>query len=508
MLIRSLKALSAAVYSSALFFYATAISIFAALEKIHQYEAVIGLEVHAQLRTQSKLFCGDSTAFGAQPNTQVSPVSLAHHGTLPVMNKAVTELAVKLGLALQCTMVRHNYFARKNYFYPDLPKAYQVSQHTAPICRGGFLTLSNHKKVLLNRIHIEEDAGKSIHDLDEHFTYLDFNRAGIPLLEIVTEPCIHSAADAYDYLTQLRRLVRWLGVCNGNMEEGSMRCDANISIRLKGETKLGTRVEVKNLNSIRHVKLAIDFEINRLIELTENGKQIVQQTRSFDAEKGTTFSLRTKEDAEDYRYFPEPDLPPIFLSEAYLQSIQSALPVLPEALFQKYTGQFQLAPNIAQTLCADKEDADFFERLLQHTSSIKAAANWVVGPVKSYCNEHQVDLSNFPLSFSTLADLISLVESGKLSFGNASGRVFQTLINQPGRMPEEVAIALNLMQEKDEAATEAWVNEVMNKMPEKVKEYQSGKKGLMGLFAGEVKKLSKGKADMAVVNKILLEKLN
>ena len=231
MLIRSLKALSAAVYSSALFFYATAISIFAALEKIHQYEAVIGLEVHAQLRTQSKLFCGDSTAFGAQPNTQVSPVPLAHPGTLPVMNKAVTELAVKLGLALQCTMVRHNYFARKNYFYPDLPKAYQVSQHTAPICRGGFLTLSNHKKVLLNRIHIEEDAGKSIHDLDEHFTYLDFNRAGIPLLEIVTEPCIHSAADAYDYLTQLRRLVRWLGVCNGNMEEGSMRCDANISIR-------------------------------------------------------------------------------------------------------------------------------------------------------------------------------------------------------------------------------------------------------------------------------------
>jgi len=492
----------------ALSFYAVAICIFAAVEKNHKYEAVIGLEVHAQLLTQSKLFCGDSTAFGADPNTQVSPVSLAHPGTLPVMNKAVTELAVKLGLAMHCNIVQHNYFARKNYFYPDLPKAYQVSQHTAPICRGGYLPIGENKKVLLNRIHIEEDAGKSIHDLDDNFTCIDLNRAGIPLLEIVTEPCLHSAEDAFTYLTLLRRLVRWLNVCNGNMEEGSMRCDANISIRLKAATTLGTRVEVKNLNSIRNVKLAIDYEINRLIEITEKGEKIMQQTRSFDAGTGTTFALRSKEEAEDYRYFPEPDLPPIFISNEFLQKIKSAMPVLPEVLYKKYTGKYELSPNTAGTICADKEDACFFETLLEHTNAIKAASNWVIGPIKSYCNEHNMSLSKFPVSFSTIAALIEMVENGTLNFGNASGKILQHLINHPLKSATEAATALNLLQVKDEATTEEWVNEVINKMPEKVKEYQSGKKGLIGLFAGEVKKLSKGKADMNAVNKILLEKLN
>jgi aspartyl-tRNA(Asn)/glutamyl-tRNA(Gln) amidotransferase subunit B len=271
--------------------------------------------VHAQLQTASKLFCGDGTAFGADPNTQVSPVSLAHPGTLPVMNEKVIELAVKLGLALDCSIVKENYFARKNYFYPDLPKGYQVSQHTAPVCLGGHVNIvtdEGKRSVRLNRIHMEEDAGKSLHDVDEKYTSIDLNRAGMPLLEIVTEPDLHSSAEAYAYLTELRKMVRWLGVCDGNMEEGSMRCDANVSVRLKGETKLGTRVEVKNLNSIRNVKKAIEIEAERLIAIVEKGEQVLQQTRSFNADNNTTFALRSKEEADDYRYFPEPDLPPFF----------------------------------------------------------------------------------------------------------------------------------------------------------------------------------------------------
>ncbi|MGI8581756.1 MAG: Asp-tRNA(Asn)/Glu-tRNA(Gln) amidotransferase subunit GatB [Chitinophagaceae bacterium] len=269
-----------------------------------KYEAVIGLEVHAQLLTKSKLFCGDSTEFGAPPNTNISPVSLAHPGTLPKMNKKVIEYAIKLGIALHCDIERNNYFARKNYFYPDLPKGYQISQHTTPICKNGFVTINVNnveKNIRLNRIHIEEDAGKSLHDIDENYTCIDLNRAGVPLLEIVSEPDMSDADEAFAYVTGIRKLVRYLGICDGNMEEGSMRCDANISIRLKGEKKLGTRVEVKNLNSIRNVKKAIEHEITRLIELSENDEEIIQQTRSFDAETGTTFPLRTKEEANDYR---------------------------------------------------------------------------------------------------------------------------------------------------------------------------------------------------------------
>lgn len=484
--------------------------IFAHVNTTSKYQAVIGLEVHTQLLTKSKLFCGDSTEFGANPNTQVSPVSLAHPGTLPVMNKEVIALALKLGIALNCTIVQENYFARKNYFYPDLPKAYQVSQHTAPICLGGYLNIKSEdveKKVLLNRIHMEEDAGKSIHDIDEHYTNIDLNRAGSPLLEIVTEPCIHSADEAYAYLTELRRLVRWLAVCDGNMEEGSMRCDANISIRLQGETKLGTRVEVKNLNSIRNVKRAIEYEIQRLIEITEKGEKIVQQTRSFDADKGTTFTLRTKEDAEDYRYFPEPDLPPFFISDEQLASIKADMPALPEQLQKKYAEAYQLSAYDSNIICADKEDAVFFESVIEHTNKYKAAANWFIGPLRSYCQEKEISFSAFPLMPAALAELIELVESGKLNFNTAAQKILPGMIANPGKTAMETAREFNLLQEQDGAAIEEWVNTALNNLPEKVKEYRSGKKGLIGLFAGEVKKLSKGKADMQVVNKLLLEKL-
>lgn len=472
---------------------------------------VIGLEVHAQLQTNSKLFCGDPIAFGAEPNTQVSAISLAHPGTLPVMNEEVLRLAVKLGVALNCNITQHNYFARKNYFYPDLPKGYQVSQDTAPICKGGYLDIKtdgNNSRVLLNRIHMEEDAGKSIHDLNESFTCIDLNRAGTPLLEIVTEPCIHSSEAAFQFLTELRKLVRWINVCDGNMEEGSMRCDANISIREKGDTKLGTRVEVKNLNSIRNVKKAIDAEVERLISLVEKGEKIVQQTRSFDADKGTTFALRNKEDADDYRYFPEPDLPAFFISDSFIEDVKASLPMLPEALKEQYKTKLGLSDYDATIICSDKDEAAFYESLIQQQHFYKLAANWMLGPVKAWCNEHSAGINDFPLSAQQLAGLIAFTESGKVSFNIASTRLLAALLAQPTADAATLAANLNLLQENDSNSIEAWVQEALAAMPEKVKEYKSGKKALLGLFAGQVKKISKGKADMQQVNSILEKVLN
>ncbi len=475
------------------------------------YEVVIGLEVHAQLQTKSKLFCGDPIAFGADANTQVSAISLAHPGTLPVMNEEVLKLAVKLGVALHCNISQHNYFARKNYFYPDLPKGYQVSQDSAPICKGGYLDIQTEgavSRVLLNRIHMEEDAGKSIHDANEKYSCIDLNRAGTPLLEIVTEPCIHSSDAAFQFLTELRKLLRWINVCDGNMEKGSMRCDANISIRPRGDSKLGTRVEVKNLNSIRNVKRAIDAEVQRLIELTENGQKIQQQTRSFDADKGTTFALRSKEDADDYRYFPEPDLPAFVISDAFIEEIKSALPLLPAALKEQYKNKLGLSDYDASVICSDKADASFYEALIQGQTFYKSAANWMLGPVKAWCNEQNVPIDSFPLKPAQLAALIAFAESGQVSFNIASTRLLNAMIQAPTEDPATLAAAFNLLQENDSSSIEAWVQEVITDMPDKVKEYRSGKKALLGLFAGQVKKLSKGKADMQQVNTILEKVLN
>ena len=479
--------------------------------KNDKYEVVIGLEVHSQLQTNSKLFCGDSTSFGAAPNTHISPITLAHPGTLPRMNKKAIEFAIKLGLALNCEIEQKNYFARKNYFYPDLPKGYQISQHTTPICKNGVVKINvnnEQRSVQLNRIHIEEDAGKSLHDVDENYTAIDLNRAGVPLLEIVSEPDLHSSEEAFAYITELRRLVRWLEICDGNMEEGSMRCDANISIRLKGEKKLGTRVEVKNLNSIRNVKKAIDLEVNRLIDIVESGASIIQETRSFDADNNTTFSLRSKEDADDYRYFADPDLTPFHITDQFLQAVKDSLPALPEALEIKYKEVFQLASYDAQVICSDKALVNYFEEIIKYTTNYKAAVNWLMGPIKSYLNDHSIELEAFPLSPEKIALLIQLVNDGKVNFSIASTKILSALIQAPQKNPLEVATELNLLQESNNDSVANWVDEVISKMPDKVKEYQSGKKGLIGLFAGEVKKLSKGKADMNVVNKLLAEKLN
>lgn len=476
-----------------------------------KYQVVIGLEVHTQLLTKSKLFCGDSAAFSTEPNTHISPITLAHPGTLPRMNAKAIEYAIKLGLALQCDIEQQNYFARKNYFYPDLPKGYQVSQHTTPICKNGFVKIKageTERAIRLNCIHIEEDAGKSLHDIDEDYTAIDLNRAGVPLLEIVSEPDLHSSDEAFAYITELRKLVTWLGICDGNMEEGSMRCDANISIRPKGDTKLGTRVEIKNLNSIRNVKRAIDIEVSRLIELVENGQPVIQETRSFDVDSGTTFSLRSKEDADDYRYFPEPDLCPFHITDEYLQQVKKTIPVLPDALKKRYIEDLQLSEYDAAVICDDKEQAAYFEETIKHSKNYKAVANWLLGPVKSHLNGSSTGYDSFPLMPEKLASLISLVDAGRLSFGMASSKVFTALLDQPEKQPLEIASALNLILEKDSNSVEQWVDEAISKMPDKVAEFKKGKKGLIGLFAGEVKKISKGKADMQVVNELLNKKLN
>jgi len=474
------------------------------------YEIVIGLEVHAQLLTRTKLFCGDSAVFGGEPNTHVSPVTLGHPGALPKLNRMAVEFAIKMGLACHSEIERNNYFARKNYFYPDLPKGYQISQHTTPICIGGFVhirTAEGEKDVRLNRIHLEEDAGKSLHDVDPENTSVDYNRAGVPLIEIVTEPDLRSGDEAYAYLTELRKIVRFLGICDGNMEEGSMRCDANVSIRLKGVTTLGTKVEVKNLNSIRNVRRAIEFEARRMIVLVEEGKPIQQQTRSFDAGDGTTFPLRTKEEANDYRYFADPDLPPFQVSDAFLEAIRSSLPALPEELVIRYTRDLQLPEYDARVICDDKETVDYFERLIKETPHYKAAANWLQGPVWSARNEQGLSLKDFPVSPSSLGRLIQLVEEGRLSFSTASSRIFPAMLKDPAGDPLDIATALNLLQSSDTSEIAVWVEQALAKMPDKVTEYRKGKKGLIGLFVGEVKKLSKGKADPRLTNQLLLEKL-
>ena len=480
-----------------------------------QYEIVVGLEVHARLLTKSKLFCGDSSVFGDNPNTNISPITLGHPGTLPKMNKEAIAFAVKLGLACRSEIERQNYFARKNYFYPDLPKGYQVSQHTTPICKGGFVaikTATGEKNILLNRIHMEEDAGKSLHDVYVDETALDYNRAGVPLLEIVTEPDIRSADEAYAYLTELRKLVRYLEICDGNMEEGSLRCDANVSVRKKGDEKLGTKVEVKNLNSIRNVKTAIEYEAGRLIAIVEKGETIQQQTRSFDAASGTTFTIRDKEDAEDYRYFPEPDLTPFDLTDHFIQSIKESIPALQKERITNYLSIYHLNEYDSTALTEEKDFADYFEKLVQSNHKIaikpKSAANWMLGPVKTWLNETKKEINEFPLKPAALTRLIQLVEENKMSFSAASSKIFPILIEDPKADPLEQAGKMGLVMESNSDYIQPIADAVLLQFEDKVKEYRKGKKGLLALFVGEVIKRSKGKADPKVVNEILNQKLN
>lgn len=476
----------------------------------NKYEAVIGLEVHAQLQTASKAFSADPVTYGESPNTMVSPVSLGHPGTLPVLNKNVLNLAIKMGLACKCKIREENHFARKNYFYADLPKGYQITQHTTPICTEGVVKIKTkgvEKTINLTRIHIEEDAGKSIHDIDPFHTLIDLNRCGVPLIEIVSEPDLCSGDEAYQYLTEIRKLVRYLEICDGNMEEGSLRCDANISIRPKGSKTLGQKVEVKNMNSIRNVKRAIEHEIERQIAMAENGEEIIHETRSFDAVNGTTFSLRSKEEANDYRYFPEPDLPPVIVTQAWIEDMRTQMPPLPEELHQIYTTQMELSDYDAGVLSEEKPIALFFNELTQLTKNYKAAANWMIGPVKSFLNENAFELKDTGITPEQIAGIIQLIDEGKISFSAAAQKLFPELVKTKDADPAALAQQLNIIQESDTSAIEAIAKEALAAFPEKVEEYRSGKKGLLGLFMGEVMKRSKGKADPKVANQIVRELL-
>ncbi len=473
------------------------------------YEAVIGLEIHAQLQTESKLFNSDGTAFGAPPNTQVGAITLGHPGTLPRLNRRAVEFAIRMGLACNCRIMNNSFFARKHYFYPDLSKAFQTTQHTHPICLNGQVVIhpaGGTRAVRMHHIHLEEDAGKSIHNAADAYTSVDYNRAGVPLIEIVSEPDLYSAEEAYLYFSEIRRLVQWLGICDGNLEEGSMRCDVNISLRRKGDTTLGTKVEIKNLNSLRNMRKAIEVETQRLSDLLDKGEAVIQQTRSFDAATDTTFALREKEEANDYRYFPEPDLPPIHFSDDFLQQITEAMPALPQQLQTDLETQYGLSAYDAALLCQDRPTATYFLAAAGHTTNYKAVANWINGPLRSYLNEARTGFDTLALQPQQLADLITLVESGQANFSVASARVFPAMLGS-AQTALEVATTLNVLQVNDTAELAQWVSEALAALPDKVAEYKKGKKGLIGLFVGEVKKRSKGKADPRLVTEMLEQKL-
>ncbi len=476
-----------------------------------KYEAVIGLEVHAQMLTKSKAYSSDINEYGAHPNTNVSVITLGHPGTLPKMNKKTIEYAIKLGLACGCDIAPEQYFARKNYFYPDLPKGYQITQDKTPICTGGSIHIQledgSDKYIGLTRIHMEEDAGKSIHDVDVFDTLVDLNRAGVPLLEIVSEPDLRSSQEAYSYLTEVRKLVRYLDICDGNMEEGSLRCDANISVRLKGAPEFGTKVEVKNMNSIRNVQRAIEFEIKRQIEALENGEELTQETRSYDALKNLTISMRSKEAANDYRYFPEPDLQPLVMDNAQIAAIKAEMPALPRELFLKYTKELGLSEYDAYNLTDNKGIALYYEGIVAHTKNYKLAANWMMGDIKSYLNEFGVEIDEFPLKPEQIASLIALIEEGKISTSVASQKIFPAFVKNPSTSPLALAEEMNLIQDSNEDAILGFINEVIKQHPSEVERYKNGEKQLVGFLMGQLMKVSKGKADPKAANELMRKTL-
>ncbi|MCB0791088.1 MAG: Asp-tRNA(Asn)/Glu-tRNA(Gln) amidotransferase subunit GatB [Flavobacteriales bacterium] len=472
-----------------------------------RWDLVVGLEVHAQLLTASKAYSSDPNTYGDHPNTNVSVVTLGHPGTLPVLNEKVVDLAIRLGLACGCTIAPRMHFARKNYFYPDLPKGYQITQDTTPICRGGEILITDHhggeKRIGITRIHMEEDAGKSIHDVDPFNTLIDLNRAGVPLLEIVSEPDIRASQEAYDYLVEVRRLVRYLDICDGNMEEGSLRCDANISVRPKGSNGFGTRTEVKNLNSFRNVQRAIEHEAARQVRILEEGGAVHMETRTFDAARGVTIGLRSKEMAHDYRYFPEPDLAPLEVTEAKRAEVQEAMPPLPRELKRRYTTELGLSTYDAEVITDDKATALYFEEMLSGTSNVKAAANWVMGDVRAWMNANGLGIDRLPVRPCRLAELVELIDQGQVSHTVASQKLFPLMLADPDRTPGELASVNDLVQQRDEGVIASAMRSAMERYPEKVSSYRQGNKALLGLFMGEVMKATKGKADPRQANELV-----
>ncbi len=475
----------------------------------NKYEAVIGLEVHAQLLTESKIFCGCSTRFGNAPNTNVCPICLGHPGVLPVLNKKVVEFISLMGLATNCTINEKSTFARKNYFYPDLPKGYQISQYDQPICENGFINIQfedkTTKKIGITRIHMEEDAGKSIHD-QAYETLVDVNRCGVPLIEIVSEPDLRTGTEAYLYLTKIKQLVQYLEICDGNMEEGSLRCDANISVRLRGETKFGTKTEVKNMNSFRNVEKAISYEVERQIDIIEDGGKIVQQTLLWNADLNEIKPMRSKEEAHDYKYFPEPDLLPVVVEENWKKEIAKRMPELPDTRKERFVNKFSLPEYNADILTQTKSTADYYEKVLTITDDYKSASNWVMGDVLKILNEQKIEVADFKISPENLGRLIDLINKGTIS-GKIAKDVFAIMLTE-NKSPEEIVKEKNLLQISDTSAIEKIIDEILNNNSAQAKQYIDGEEKVFGFFVGQVMRQSKGKANPKIVNEFLRKRLD
>ena len=472
------------------------------------YEPVIGLEVHAQLKTRTKIFCGCSTEFGAPPNTHTCPVCLGMPGVLPVLNRKVVEYTLAMALAVDCEISPHSRFARKNYFYPDLPKGYQISQYELPIARNGYIDVGTNggkKRIGITRIHMEEDAGKLIHDPDRPCSRVDFNRTGVPLMEIVSEPDIRSPEEAGAYLRQLRSILRYLDISDGNMEEGSFRCDANVSVRPAGSGVFGTRTEVKNLNSFKHVEKALQYEIRRQIDVLRQGNAVVQETRLWDPQKERTVSMRGKEEAHDYRYFPDPDLLPLVIDADWIQTIRKRLPELPDQKRERFIRDYGLPEYDSDVLTSSRELADYFDACVREFPEPKPVGNWIMGSLLGYLNAQGKTIAGSAVGPKDLADLLMLIDKGVIS-GKIAKTVFDEMI-RTGAAPEKIVRAKGLVQVTDRAAIETVVETVLARHPEEADAYRNGKTKLIGFFVGRIMKETRGKADPRAVNEILKEKL-
>ena len=477
-----------------------------------RYETVIGLEVHAQLSTNSKIFCGCSTTFGAEPNTQICPICLGMPGVLPVLNKKAVEYAIKMALAVHCEVNERSIFARKNYFYPDLPKGYQISQYEEPLARKGWVEVDLKdgvkKPIRINRIHLEEDAGKSVHAkeyVSENESLIDFNRCGIPLIEIVSEPDIRSPEEARLYLTKLRQLVRWLSICDGNMEEGSLRCDANISLRPEGTEKLGVKAELKNMNSFRSVERALAFEVKRQTNILEKGGKVLQETLLWDEANNVALPMRGKEEAHDYRYFPEPDLVPLIVKKEWKDEIQKSLPEMPDARKLRWVEKFGIPEYDASVLTEEKSVADYFEAVVDNVKDAKQASNWVMGEVLRILKEEKLNIDELKIRPSQLADIIKLVEEGTIS--RRAGKAVFNEVAHTGAAPEKVVEKLGLLQLSDSSKLDEIITRVIEKHSAEVQKFLKGKKSILSFFMGEVMKATNGKANPRVVNEILRKRL-
>lgn len=473
------------------------------------YETVIGLEVHSQLKTRAKIFCHCSTAFGASPNRHTCPVCLGMPGVLPVLNEEVVNFTLRTGLALHCTINPFSRFARKNYFYPDLPKGYQISQYELPINEHGYLTVNvdgTETRIGITRIHVEEDAGKNIHgEGGDPYSYVDLNRTGVPLMEIVSEPEIRSPEEAAAYMRKLRTILRYIDVCDGNMEEGSLRCDANISLRPYGEKEFGVRAEIKNMNSFKHVQKALEYEVKRQTQILDQGGTVVQETRLWDADRGITLSMRSKEEAHDYRYFPDPDLVPLLIDEAWIEKVRKSLPELPEEKRERFIKEYGLPDYDAEVLTASRELADYYEACYRSAPFPKAVSNWIMGDLLRELKSDERGIQECPVKPEMLAGMVRMIEEGTIS-GKIAKKVFEEMV-RTGNPPEQIVKEKNLTQMTDEGAIIEIIERVLADNPSQVEEYRNGKEKVFGFFVGQIMKASQGKANPAVVNKILKQKL-